>query len=356
MTLGSLAMVVTFALLQVTEAPEVPPTTTSDPSTSEVLTERGVLSELVPGLTGKLKAVGGPGNASMITWDARGPLTVTTDLPEGRPDQLAFDAEGDLFALTLQNSANGTGALLVGNDTDLTEMAFDVGSFAWHQTEPRTLAAVSHPFGSARPDLLTVSFPEGSIADAVVTSIVPVGPQDIVLAHGSWGFLIRRPRAAANEIVLLDGSGDVIWARPAHWAYAAPSGDILLSFYSNEIRELHAIRPETDPGDPGAWFELPALGVSGVAWSPNGREVAVVVNQGGEAGSRLDVYDRDGEKLRHVPLEWRVWDVEWSSDGRFLLMPGADDTEQVVVFYDSTDDTTTPVPFDMAVQIAVVAG
>jgi hypothetical protein len=342
--------------VRVTEGPEIAPDTTSTPGTSEVRAERGVLSELVPGLTGTLKAVTGSGDASMITWDAQGPLTLTTGFPEGRPDQLSFDAGGGLFALTIQDSATRSGALLVGNGSDLTEMAFDVSSFAWHQTEPGTLAAVSRPFGSTRPDLLTVSFPGQSLADAVVTSVVSVGPQDIVLAHGSWGFLIRRPRAASNEIVLLDESGDVQWTRPAHWAYAAPTGDILLSFYSNEIRELHAIRPDTDPGDPGAWFELPALGVSGVAWSPNGREVAVVVNQGGEAGSRLDVYDKDGEVVGRVPLDWRVWDVEWSGDGRFIVMPGAGDGGQVVIFYDSLEDTTTPVPFDTAVQIAVVAG
>lgn len=50
---------------------------------------------------------------------------------------------------------------------------------------------------------------------------------------------------------------------------------------------------------------------------------------------------------------WRVWDLEWGPNDRFLLMPGTNDAgRHVVIFYDTTTEETSTVDFHTWVQWA----
>jgi predicted NUDIX family NTP pyrophosphohydrolase len=350
--LTGLALGLAVVVFQTTEpdsealAPEVAPSTTMGTVTRP-------LGELVPGFMGTLHAVEGSDGFRMLSWDEGQPLLRGARLSEGRPHELAYDAGGDLLGLVLQDNRSGDGTLMVGDQSGLTALGFEVSSFAWHQTEPGVMAAISLPFGSEEPELVTVSFEGPAGESATVRPVTTLQREDIVLAIDTWGILIRRHEAGLNRIVLLDEDGTQLWARAAHWAYASPSGDILLSFYSNETREFRAIRPTTPPTETGAWFELPTLGVTAVGLSPqNG--VAVVTYQGSGAESELAIYDIDGNLLDSVDLRWRVWDVEWSRSGRFVIMPGVDDAGYTVLFYDTEEGRLTSVGFEEQILTAVV--
>jgi WD40 repeat protein len=176
----------------------------------------------------------------------------------------------------------------------------------------------------------------------------------MVLAWGPWGFLLLKHETGTNRIVLVDNTGEPVWSRPAHWAYASPNGDALISFYNNEIREFQHVDLDSDPTDVGEWFELPSLGVTSIGWSPDGEQLAIV-SLGRTAKAQLDTYDIGGTLVDQVPLDWHVWDVHWSQDGRFLVMPAVRDGAYAVLFYDIEAKQLTPVEFDEAIRVAVMA-
>lgn len=350
--IGALALGLIIVVFRTTD-PVVESTPSEASSTSTTAAQPSEpLADLVPGFSGTLHAVEDSDGIRIISWGSEEPLS-RASLPEGRPDDLAFDAGGDFLGVSLRDDTTRTGKLLVGDDSGLVEMSIDVSSFAWHQTEPGVMAAVSQPFGSEEPGLITISFDQSDRSRASIRTVGPMQPNDIVLGFGAWGILIRRQEGPLNKILMLDENGRQIWARAAHWAYAAPTGDILLSFYSNETREFRAIRATTPPSDRGAWFELSALGVTAVGWSSRA-EVAVVTYQGSGSESRLFIFDRGGALLEELSLPWRVWGAEWSRSGRFVIMPGIDSGQHTVLFYDTEERRLTPVPFQGQVLTAVV--
>jgi hypothetical protein len=347
--MGALALGLIFVLFRTT-APE-PGAIAPTPSTSTTAPDTRLLADIVPGFEGTLHALEESEGLKIVSWDSALPLS-QTPLAEGRPGNLALDSGGGLLAVTLRDGASGAGTLFVRNESDLVQMDLEVSSFAWHQTEPGLMVAVSQPVDSKQPELVTLNFDATAGRQASVRSVTTMETNDIVLSFGSWGSLIRRQEGSLNKILLLDENGDQIWERAAHWAYASPTGDILLSFYSNETREFRAIRPTTPLAEKGTWFELPSLRVTAVGWSSRA-EVAVVTYQGSGAESRLSIYDRGGNLLEELSLRWRVWGAEWSTSGRFVIMPGIDDGQHTILFYDTEEKRLTPVTFEGQVLTAL---
>lgn len=355
--------VVIFVAVQPEEDGEVttgsePESTVELPTTSTIARAETVpLAQLVPDLTGTLYAIEGSGRFNLTTWDTTGDVLTRMTLPDGWPGDLEFDASGDLFALALENRASGSASLYVGSAERLVSTGLEVTSFTWHQTEPGAMAVVLRGPEGGPGDLVTFQV-EGVGNRANTTTIrTSMGPDDLVLAWGDWGFLIRRYVLSSDNrfVALVDQEGNNVWVRTAHWAYVSPTQDILLSFYDNVIRELRWVRPETAQDDPGAWFEVPSVGVAGIAWSPGGDRIALATYAGGDVDFRLDLYTRDGVQVDNIRFEWKVWDVEWSPDGRFLLMPGTKGSRDfVILFYDTLTGRLTPVEFDVAIQTAVI--
>lgn len=321
-------------------------TTTSPPRTD-------TLDMLVPDIVGTLHAVEGSERLALISWDSDGPPSIDAGLPEGRPGQIAVDASGQFLAVTILEDASSTGTLVIGDQSAISPVAMETSSFAWHMTEPGSMAAIRVSKTSGRADLVRLRVESGELS--AVEPIVTADPHDVVLAWGRWGFVLQKHEGGNSRIELLDSAGSPVWSRPAHWAYASPTGDLLLSFSNNEIREFHRVELGSQTDAPGAWFELPSLGVTGVGWSPEGEDLAVVSYPGGTARSLLEIYDGAGALVRRVPLDWHVWDVRWSQDGRFLVMPGIRQQSNSVLFYDVERALLTPVTFDDPIRIALLA-
>lgn len=348
--MGAIALGLAVLLFRVSAQP---PANEATPPLSFSDTRR--LADLVPGLTGTLKAVEGWGPSRLLSWGHDGPRELISPLPRGRADELEMDAGGQLLAVTVEDVSTGVSRLFVGNGSDLAETGLGLTSFAWHTTEPATMAAISMDADAATPSLITVRFDDDPLGVIETETVIPIDPRSVVLAWGSDGFLVREYSESlqSHQIVLLGPSGQPVWARPAQWAYASPNGDVLISFYNNEIRELQVL-PADDPTTTGPWFELPSLGVTEIGWSSDGSSIAVATYRGGEARSDLDIYGNDGRLLHSAALEWHVWDVHWSPDDRFVLMPGSADGDPALLFFDTTTEQLTSVPIDIAVQTAIL--
>jgi hypothetical protein len=48
-----------------------------------------------------------------------------------------------------------------------------------------------------------------------------------------------------------------------------------------------------------------------------------------------------------------VWGAEWSTSGRFVIMPGIDDGQHTILFYDTEEKRLTPVTFEGQVLTAL---
>ncbi len=348
---GALSLVLVMIIWANDSTPPTSSIPDSTPTTVDRLRPEN-LETLVPGLNGTLQAVSGSERFGLISWSSQGPLLVGPDLPTGRPEQIAFDATGEFFGVSIHRPASNVGTILVGGSSGFSDLGVAASSFAWHLTEPGSMAATLPAAGRDEATLVKLQVESGWIAAR--EPIRSVGARDFLLAWGDWGFLLREHEDNTTRVVLLDSAGNQLWSRPAHWAYAAPTGDVLLSFYNNEIREFQRVLPDSDPNDPGRWFELPSLGVTAVGWSPDGDRLAVVSHQGGTPKSRLEILDNEGNPLTALSLEWNVWDLAWDQNGRFVIMPGTREGSYAVLFYDNENGQLTPVTFDHPIQAAAM--
>lgn len=241
-------------------------------------------------------------------------------------------------------------------------MAIDVTSFAWHVTQPGLMAAVAlHPGGDPRittANLVTLDFQADLDGGAAAMVVARVSVGHSIVWWGERGFLLRHYDETLEEDVIsfLDLDGDQVWQRQAGLTSVSSAGDVLLGRYLDDgTLELRRLRPNASDAEPGELLELPQQDVTAVAWSTNGHQVAVNVYEGGPIDWRLDLYNLDGGLEDSVSFQWRVWDVRWSPDDRYVLMPGTDNRgTHVVLFYDTHTGELTTIQFDEFVQWAQV--
>jgi WD40 repeat protein len=103
--------------------------------------------------------------------------------------------------------------------------------------------------------------------------------------------------------------------------------------------------------------ELTVPDVTGAAWSPDGQQVAVNFYEGTGKTWTLHIYDRQGNLIDSSSFGFRVWDIAWSPDQRFVLMPGSDDQgTHAVLIYDTQTSLLTPVGFTTWIHWVAVRG
>jgi hypothetical protein len=152
---------------------------------------------------------------------------------------------------------------------------------------------------------------------------------------------------------LLDQKGTVVWQSQNMTVFeASPSRVLVLRRPTNDEGYEHVVIEPAAPDDE-VRLDLPQEGtVTGSDWSPSG-QLAVHYPIGGQNWD-LRIYDPDLTTFTDFTVEgWRVWDLEWGPDNRFILMPGTNDAgRHVVIVYDTSTRMSSFVDFNDWVQWA----
>jgi WD40 repeat protein len=335
--------------------------TSTSPSTSTSLeVERVSLGELVPGLDGTLHALVGTSMRQLSEVPTDPDLTLLR--PEsaglGFATSLAFDASEAFLAFVDQTGdAPGTDVLRVWSETATFSLGDrGVTSFQWHQTEPGRLAAITVD-ASGQAELETLTFDDQEFESPARSTITTAGLDQAIVGWSSYGFLIGayHPVSETDFTTLLDQTGSVLWEAQNMTVLDVFADKALVIRSSSESDDIHSV---IDPSDPDAAtdLDLPSdIGVvTGSAWSNDG-QLAVHYPATGRTWN-LRIFDATLDIEADITLEgWRVWDLAWSPDSRFLLMPGTDDAgSHVVIFYDTSSRTFSNVDFRDWVQWAEV--
>lgn len=311
------------------------PTSTVAPTTLAIDQTR--LSELVPGVDGTFHALVAD---SLI--EIPSDPTITYRRAEIRPlegaGHFSFDASNELLAF-----------LKAGQDTpglwelNIWSVGFQLGpgdvgvtSYRWHQTRPRHVAAVTVDF-NGRAELTTFTFDQERLPPQANT-ITAIGDDQFLVAWGDYGFVVVRydPLLDTDVTSVIDHEGNVVWQSENTTALDASPNQILILRVGGE----HAVIDATNPGmmeTAETLFTLPHEGtVTGSDFASDGQLAVHYPLEG--RNWNLRIYDADLTSPTDVELAgWRVWDLTWSPDNRFILMPGTDDEgRHVVVFYDTS--------------------
>lgn len=334
---------------------DVTPTTSTSTTSTTLGFEFPNLSEVVPGVTGTLHVlVGGQDRQLFRIPSDPDPTVLLPDVRRlGYATSLGFDRSGRLLGFIEGGRArSGLDRLNVWSET--SKFGFgDVGvaSYRWHETQLRRLAAITVD-ATGQAVLRTITFDDDSLA-AEVDTVIEVAEDETMVGWGEYGFLIGQydPRDESDVTTLLDQEGNVVWQRHEIMVLDASPDEILAQFGNGK----HYVVEGADLDGLRLFLTLPdGATLTGSDFSSGGRLAVVYPLEARD--SNLRVYDTGFETFTEFLLEgWRVWDLEWSADERFLLMPGTDDRGgHVVIFYDTFAEETSLLYFSTWVQWAVL--
>lgn len=328
--------------------------TTSTPATTTtsnvVVSERAGVGDLVLGWSGTLYAVVGDSQDTFVRLESEReqgvPVRNMVNLPPGSI-YYDLDASGRLFAFAVADDNEVETLHVTSADADIVDFELSVTSLVWHASEPGQLGVISErPDGTAH--LVTLDF-EGLQANrAGAQSIVDIDPSAELVAWSEHGFVIWSHDEALEQdmISLIGQSGEPLWEQAEDHLAAAisPSGEVLVNRFLPEGFEF-AVVPALQP-EAAQTVELPVQDVTGAAWAPDGQQLAIHFYEGTGKAWTLHIYDRQGNLIDSSSFDFRVWDIAWSPDQRFILMPGSDDRgTHAVLIYDTQASLLTPVEF-----------
>jgi hypothetical protein len=316
------------------------------------------LSAIIPRPNEDLIAVvGAHPTLQLLSWTGGASSPDTKQLPKGTdPYGLSLDAGGSLLAF-LGPADHGQGrTLYVGTLDAFAPAVSGVTSFVWHATQPERLAWTTTGTGGTPPALYEggISIGSGEVSSRKTGA---VGPAERLVAWGSWGFVLTQAGDGREIVWTRDADGRLSADFQFSFAAAADNGSLLLyrviddgtsaQFFWAHQSLGRATRLSWAPEKTGGEKEV-------AAWSPGGRELAFVAF--GETGVRrqqLQVWALDGTLLHSLALQATVFGVEWSADGRFILMPG-NHLGHLLLVFDTETDSLDALRFDQWVQFAAM--
>lgn len=329
------------------------PSTSSSPPRAatmpHVVSSRpAVVGELVPGWSETLYAVVGSHPTTFVTWESERtegqPFRTAASLPEVAVGY-ELDVSGELFAFAVSDPDDEAASLhVMSRDRPVVDFDLRVTSLAWHASQPGRLAVVA-----ARPDgtshLVVLTFEDLEADRAGAQSIADVDSDTQIRSWNEHGFVTWSGDGQGGTVGFLDPSGELQWQLPGGpVAVFTPRGEVLVNRNLSERFEFVVASPDGPEGRPVV--ELPVSGVTNSGWSPDGKQLALLFYEGTGKPWILQIYDRQGVLVDSVSFDWRVWDLTWSIDQRFLLMPGTDDEgTHALIVYDTETGLTTLVGF-----------
>lgn len=314
-------------------------------------------SDLVPGIAGTVHVlVGGGSNRELIDLPADPEETLlrpVSTLP-GSAGGLSFDVANRLLAFRTTEPSDDTERLNVWSSTATYQLdGLKVADYQWHQSQPGRLAVITVANGLAV--LRTIAFETTDLVSPAITTITEVDSDHSLIAWGKYGFIITDYDLLleADVTTLLDQAGTIIWQSQNMTVLdASPTHLLVLRRLPDQEGYEHGVIEPSDP-EASLRLDLPLDGTpTGTDWSPDG-QLAVHYPIGGHDWN-LRIFEPEFSDYTDVMVQgWRVWDLEWGPDSRYLLMPGTnDDGRHVVVFYDTTAQTLSLVDFPTWVQWA----
>ena len=320
------------------------------------------LAELVDGLEGALVATVGPvGKVDLVYWAADGHGGGRGALPGALGQDLSLDASYTRMAYLIgegepvQSFALYTGLLGSG-----LRVWSEVHTYAWHTTAAQQLAWIGRDPDADTYSLYTASL--GQMADQIeVRRIIAATEDDILHAWDSAGFLLTTwdPVQGVRSLQRLDPDGRLVSQLEESFGLAsvATDGRLLFVQYQDAATRFFVADPLLANLEPLTWAPADARAENRLAaWSPNGDRIAFLTYDGSTSTSwELEVWAASGTLLQTVPFHRRSWDVTWSPEGRFVVMPSTDNAgTHAAIIYDTQDERLYEVEFDSWIQRALI--
>ncbi len=376
------------------DVPDPPiPTTLSIPSSSLTTVnsvppgERGSpLGELVPGLDGTLLAVVGQGGRihSLYLWHPEDSFPETWPLPADA-HSFALNPTGTLFAYLTFGADHSEGDTLWvmepgGTAVQVAEEVAEqvVGGFGFSGTQPGYLAWIGRDPDTLVTGLFTARVstpldPRDPFTDPEVFGVMPKGTVLLGWNNG-WVWTATEDRAINETRIRTFSTRDGLLLAEYSWSKAVvgPRGHrVLLGRTTGPTWTFAAvgwdpgIEPDPldwAPTDPSGQYQFVAWSASDAVW-----RLAFIGSQG-QPDSWVEVWELsrgddhsdsealNGTLVHRVEFGYRIWDVEWSSSDRFVLMPGAHDQSgrSVLLVLDTQDGSLDEIDFPDSVQYADV--
>lgn len=317
-------------------------TATSSTSSSTTVVDaptRTPVGDYVAELNGELVTLQGQGNMLLITRSADDPEVTITPVPGG--SGMTLDSTGESIGLTVPSS-EGADHLYLGDATELVDTRLSVTSYAWHHTRPGQVAAITVNSGDQSWNLNTFRFDPRTKRIRDQRHIARFDVPKRIRAWTDSGFILSGSITGDPPVVeFIDSDSQMSWQDTGVLLGVSVAGDILVSESSGESQELRLL----DPDGSSEVLDWTPVEFNATRWSTSGEMVAFI-GYGGENSTDwgLTVYTRDGALINSQEIPWRVWDVQWGSDERFVLMPGTDNQgTHAVIFYDRHTGTLSAV-------------
>lgn len=256
------------------------------------------VSATVPGFPDAIVAIARTTSTALdhLLWPYRGELRVRS-LSGG--DDVVLDAGSQFIAMSDRVPGLEGSVLSMGRFNSIRPVAFEVTSYAWHDTETAQLSFTQAAGENTR--LLRVN---ADLAPMLVTDLPT--PNAAVAGWGDWGWVIQQ---TADRMALLTPNGEfkdseagiAVATHSSGWVFALEGDGAKLVSAGGGVRRV--------PG------QIAIGEVLAAAFSPDGSRVAMGARNG------LAVLDIDTQEMVTVLEEFAVPSVSWSSDSRFVLAP-----------------------------------
>ena len=265
------------------------------------------LRDIVPGFPDGLLAVSTSNGLTLelTIWPATRP-NYETQLPldtSTERDRVRLDASGRRMATLHQPGGEAQTVLIAGMPEAARPIEFDVTGYAWHDSAAGFLA-----FTTVEDNELLLWVMTASMSAPQLLSR-GVGPDGGLVAWGDWGFALQDD--ADLSVTLLTPEGEITRLDAGRFLDSHVDGSLVIA--DDEVKVYGATA-----GVRGFGGRFSQVGDPLTAEiSPDGQKLAVL----GNAGLLVLPFEGDST-VSHTALRSGMAQITWSSDSRFILVPG----------------------------------